>query len=106
MADGFSLHWARSSHLRALPTHTIKLTGHNCLPHCAAAESPNAIEIYECIINGLKLEAEAEVRRRRWQLLRQAKHPRQFFSLFCNLFLLLPALPAAWPPATCPTATL
>lgn len=27
----------------------------------AACEAPNAIEIYECIINGLKLEAEAEV---------------------------------------------
>lgn len=30
-------------------------------PCAAACEAPNAIEIYECIINGLKLEAEAEV---------------------------------------------
>jgi hypothetical protein len=30
-------------------------------PPAAACEAPNAIEIYECIINGLKLEAEAEV---------------------------------------------
>jgi hypothetical protein len=30
--------------------------------HCAACEAPNALEIYECIINGLKLEAEAEMK--------------------------------------------
>ncbi|PRW57351.1 signal recognition particle 19 kDa -like [Chlorella sorokiniana] len=32
------------------------------IPKELAAESPNAIEIYECIINGLKLEAEAEMK--------------------------------------------
>ncbi|KAI3438084.1 hypothetical protein D9Q98_000526 [Chlorella vulgaris] len=32
------------------------------IPKQLACEAPNCIEIYECIINGLKLEAEAEMK--------------------------------------------
>lgn len=43
------------------PRLIMQLNGAIAAPSRAAAESPNALEIYECIINGLKLEAEAEV---------------------------------------------
>lgn len=39
-----------------------------------ACEGPNAIEIYECIINGLKLEAEAEVGAREGGQLAMRRH--------------------------------
>ena len=41
-------------------------------PAAAACEAPNAIEIAECITNGLKLEAEPEVRRQAWRPGQQA----------------------------------